>query len=201
MHNKKPLLIVTLFAISFLFLFLSCNQVTQKKTLVIRNVNDGESLTADILDYWSIGSGDDMEEFEETPSYSVPVEVSYFVGGNGLPSLITFAQITDYTVTFKDVTPLDQGGTPITFTHRISGGCSFLVESDPEGGNTEEGIITVLTREWILLYFGELEDGKTLSATITLKGTDSGSGEDIEGKGSLLINIADFEDDPRTKGQ
>lgn len=199
MHNKKPLLIVTLFAISLLLL--SCNRVTQKKTLIVRNINDGESLTADIEDWWTIGSGEDEEEFSEIPSYTVPIEVSYFVGYSGLPSPISYAQITDYTVTFKDVTPIEQGGTPITFTHRISGGCSFLVEADPEGGNSEEGIITVLTREWILLYFDELEDGKTLLATITLKGVDTGSEAEVEGKGSLLINIADFEDDPRTKGQ
>ena len=199
MHNKKPLLIVSLFAI--IFLFLACDTFKQKKTLVMRNINDGESLTADILDIWTIGSGDEEEEFEETPSYTVPIEVVYFVENSGLPSPISYAQITEYTVTFKDVTPIEQGGTPISFQHRVSGGCSFLVEADPEGKNSEEGIITVLTREWILLYYGELEDGKTLLATITLRGKDTGTEAEVEGKGSLLINIADFEDDPRTKGQ
>lgn len=196
MHNKKKLLIVFLFAINLLFL--TC---AKKNSLVIRKINDGESLTADILDLWTVGSGEEQEEFEETPSYSVEIEVSYFEPYGGPPRLSSFAHIKEYTVDFTDVTPLGEGGTKVQFQQKIRGGCSFFIEADPEGKKSEDGNITVLTREWILLYYEDLEEGKTLSATITLKGVDTGTGEDIEGKGSFLINIADFEDNPNTKGQ
>ncbi len=197
MHNKKKLLIVSLFVICFLLL--SCKDMGNKKTLVIKNVNDGESLIADTEDNWTVGSGEEQEEYSETPSYSVPIEVSYFEGYGGLPTPSSYAQVTDYTVDFRDKTPGVE--TPAQFPYKVQGGCTFFVQSDPEGKITEKGVITILPREWIILYQDVLEEEKTLLATITLKGKDSSSGEDIEAKGSLLVSIGDFEDDPNKKGQ
>ncbi|MFB0509158.1 MAG: hypothetical protein ACETVX_01560 [bacterium] len=196
MYNRERLLIVFLFAISLLFL--SCDVAAPKNSLVINKINKGDALEADILDYWTVGSGEEMEEFDETPSYSVMVEASYIRNYGGLPRVTSYAMVDEYTVDFKDITP---GESPVTLTQKVQGACTFFIEADPEGKEKEEAEITILPREWILLYYDELEDGKVLKATITLKGEDSKTGDDIEAKGYLTIDIGDLEDDINVKGE
>lgn len=198
MYNRERLLIVFLFAISLLFL--SCDVVAPKNSLIINKINKGDALEADILDLWTVGSGEEMDEFEETPSYSVLVEASYIQNYGGLPRVTSYAVVDEYTVDFKDVTP---GGSPVTFSQKVQGACSFFIEAHPEGKEKEEAEITILPKSWILLYYDEfdVEEGKTLRATITLKGEDSKTGDDIEAKGYLTINIGDLEDDINVKGQ
>jgi len=197
MRKSETFLLLCLFLLGILIL--SCHRATPNALRVI-NINKGQTLTADTEDEWTTGSGEELEEHSETPSYSVEVEVSYTERGTGLPTYPTdyTARITEYTVTFKDITP---GATPGEFVPTpVKGVCNFIVPSDPEGKKTVKQSILVLPAAWIEAY-PELEDGKILNAKITLKGKDIISNLDVTGEGILTINIANFEDDPNKRGE
>lgn len=197
MRKSERLLLLCLFLSGILIL--SCHRATPNALRIV-NINGGETLTADTEDEWTTGSGEELEEHSETPSYSVEVEVSYTERGTGLPTYPTdyTARVTDYTVAFRDITP---GAAPGEFAPAsVKGVCNFVVTSDPEGKKTVKQSILVLPASWIDDY-PELEDGKILNAKITLRGKDIISNLDVTGEGILTITIANFEDDPNKRGE
>ncbi|MEO0093555.1 MAG: hypothetical protein ABIK67_04795 [candidate division WOR-3 bacterium] len=197
MHKSTKLLVLGFCVLGIMVW--SCHRTTPKALRIVE-INNGQILTADTQDEWTTGSGEELEEHSETPSYSVEVEVSYTERGTGLPTYPTAytAEITDYTVTFKDITP---GATPGEFAPApVKGVCYFVVPSDPAGKKTVKQSILVLPAAWIDQY-PELEDGKVLNAKITLRGKDMVSNLEINGEGILTINIANFEDDPQKRGE
>jgi hypothetical protein len=202
MHKSERLLVLVLFFLGLLVI--SCHRSTSNALRIVE-INGGDPLIVDIEDVWGYTDedGDWVDVSGEDAAYdqSAILEVTYTETGTGLPTYPTdyTVQITDYTVTFTDVTPRPAGSTPYTFDP-VRGGCNFLITADPEGKKTVKEPLIIVSREWIIRYFSELEDGVTLKAKITLKGKDQISGNDVTGDGYHTIDAANFEDNPKTKG-
>lgn len=182
---------------------LSCHMQTPN-ALRIKKINDGEPLVVDIIDVWSYTKEGEVETVEEPIDWYVDVELVYVERGIGLPTYPTSytARITDYTVTFTNISPAPPGEPPeVLNLSQVKEVCNFLITADPEGKKTVTQSICLIPKEWISQHEGDVEEGRVLRAKITFKGVDEISGKEVSGEGYLTINIANYEDNPNKKGE
>lgn len=180
-----------------LFLLIACD-IQHKNALRIKSINNNEPVHIDIIDVFTIGSGEEAEEVEVIYDQEIPIEFIYTEFGIGLPTApgTYTALLTDYEITFDDLTP---GLSPEDKFkgEKVKGKCNILIPSDPEGKRSVEAMVKIMPYSYIELYQTELSEYRVLGAKIRFKGKDLLSEKDLEVEGYFTINIADYWDDPQ----
>ncbi|MCS7249704.1 MAG: hypothetical protein NZ608_02065 [candidate division WOR-3 bacterium] len=181
-----------------IFLLFACD-IQHRNALRIKNINGGKPLKIDIIDVYTIGEGEEATEEEVIWDHSVYVEFIYTEFGIGLPTIGNYtALLTDYEITFEDVTP------GLAAEDRFKGeklkkGCNILIPSDPEGKKTEKIKVLVMPASYIENYLSELEEHRVLKAKIKFEGKDLLSEKKLEAEGFFTVIIGDYPDDEKKK--
>jgi hypothetical protein len=187
-------------------MYLSCDR-TSTKAFRIVNINSGNPLIVDVVDWAMVPDPEDPEDTISvgfTKDWIVPVEVSYIETGIGLPTYPTTytARITDYIVKFKLL-----NDTATLILNQVNGNTNILVPSDPEGQKTVKANLNLIPKEWINQYVApylELEEsipGAMLKATVILSGYEELTRDPITDTSYFTVDIGDYYDDPMVVGQ
>ncbi len=179
-----------------LFLFIACD-VQHSGALKIVSINDNAPLRIDVLDVYSYKEEGEKYYDEAIWDHYTSVEFVYTEFGIGLPTApgSYTALLTDYEITFEDVTP-GLASEEKFKGEKVKGKCNILIPSDPKGKKGVEAKIRVMPASYIEMYLGELEEHRVLAAKIKFRGKDLLSEKNLEVEGYFTIDIADYWDDP-----
>jgi len=186
-----------LFLLLFFLVFIltSCD-VQRKNALRIKSINEDKPLKIDVIDIYSYEEEGERVYEEAIWDQYVKIEFLYMEIGLGLPTApgTYTALLTDYEVTFEDITP---GIAPEDKFkgEKVKGKCNILIPSDPEGKKDVEAIVKIMPASYIEMYLSELEEPRVLGAKIKFKGKDLLSDKPLEVEGSFTIDIGDYPDD------
>ncbi|MEO0130319.1 MAG: hypothetical protein ABIK76_01300 [candidate division WOR-3 bacterium] len=180
-----------------LFLLISCD-IQHKNALRIKSINKDAPVKIDVIDVYTIGSGEEATEEEAIWDQYASFEFVYTEFGLGLPTApgTYTALLTDYEITFEDITP-GMASEDKFKGEKVKGKCNILIPSDPEGKKSVEAKVKIMPVSYIEMYLSELEEFRVLSAKIRFKGKDLLSEKDLEVEGYFTIDIADYYDDPK----
>ncbi|OYD16279.1 hypothetical protein CH330_03285 [candidate division WOR-3 bacterium JGI_Cruoil_03_51_56] len=198
--------LLILVAAAGLILTASCQR---ENALRIVTINDGETLMSDIIDFGEITIEEPGEEPEkyiitQIPQDVVGIELQYVEIGLGLPTLTPYkAHITKIQISYRDAAGTEYD--PIVLPVNI------VVDAEPEGKKTEKSVFSLVPAQWKERYFSdEAQDAPeddeygavaTLTAKITVSGTDDVSGKDVSAEGNADVVIGNYWDDPARLGQ
>ncbi|MEO0086552.1 MAG: hypothetical protein ABIK90_00535 [candidate division WOR-3 bacterium] len=180
-----------------LFLFIGCD-IQHKNALRIKSINEDKPVKIDVIDVYTIGSGEEATEEEAIWDQYTTFEFVYTEIGIGLPTTpgTYTALLTDYEITFEDLTP-GLASEDKFKGEKIKGKCNILIPSDPEGKKSVKAIVKIMPATYIEMYESEFSEFRVLGAKIRFKGKDLLSEKDLQVEGYFTIDIGDYDDDPQ----
>lgn len=185
------------FKFLLLFLIFACD-IQHKNTLRIKSINKDKPLHIDVIDVYTIVVEGEPVEVEAIWDHYTSIEFIYMEFGIGLPTApgTYTALLTDYEITFEDITPGIEEEDRFK-GEKVKGKSHILIPSDPEGKEFKEATISVMPSSYIEMHRDELREFRVLGAKIKFKGKEILSEKDLEVEGTFPINIGDYYDDPK----
>lgn len=183
-----------LFLLLFLVSILTTCDVQRKNALRIKSINKDKPLKIDVIDIYSTKE----EELEIIWDHYARIEFLYTEFGLGLPTApgTYTALLTDYEITFEDITP-GMASEDRFKGEKVKGKCNIIIPSDPEGKKSVEAVVKVMPESYIEMYLDELSEFRVLGAKIKFRGKDLLTDKSLEVEGSFTIDIGDYYDDPK----
>jgi hypothetical protein len=185
-----------LFLLLFLVSILTTCDVQRKNALRIKSINENKPLKIDVLDTYSYKEDGEKKYSDTIWDHYARIEFLYTEFGLGLPTApgTYTALLTDYEITFEDITP---GMAPEDRFkgEKVKGKCNILIPSDPEGKKSVEASVKVMPVSYIGMYLDELSECRVLGAKIKFRGKDLLTDKSLEVEGSFTIDIGDYLDD------
>lgn len=188
-----------------LFFYYSCQRTSPNSLKIVSINSNNDPLIVDVKDWYVVS----IEEEDTTYGYLlkdwvVPVELSYYETGIGLPTYPTpyTARCTSYTVIFQ------KSDSNRPYARKVRGATNIVIESNVE--SKVKTNLKVIPIDWQEFYLGiiaptgndepGIATGPMVKATLIINGYEELTRNPIVDTGYFTINFGDYWDNPREIG-